>query len=168
MSRLTGARRIARTAARIAGQTLLVAIAGGVTCGLAARLLMRWVAVSEAGSSSFSAGATLGIIIVFIVVTVPFALAHVVRRRAHRGIGIVHVTVLAVLSSPQALSTEPGADTPLALLLGNRLLFVALYVGCAVGLGRFADLVTGRVAPDDNGRGRLAGARSRWVARRLT
>lgn len=129
---------------------------------------MRWVAVSEGGSSSFSAGATLGIIIFFMVITLPFALAYVVRPRMRRGIAVVQVIVLAVLSSPQALSTEPEADTSLPLFVGNRLLFVVLYVGYAVLLGRFAGLVTGRRTTVENGTGRLVETRSRWVARRLT
>jgi hypothetical protein len=61
---------------------LVAAAAAGVMLGLVARLMMRLAALAAGVESHFSLGGTGGILLIFVVLTVPGAvLAALVRRR---------------------------------------------------------------------------------------
>ncbi|MEO6713131.1 MAG: hypothetical protein ABIM89_06850 [Mycobacteriales bacterium] len=144
----------------------MAAITGGVLSGVGARLLMRWVAETENGESAFSVVETSGIVVVFIVFTIPFAIAYVVRPRSRRLIGVLQVVGYSLLSSPQALTSEPGQGPPLPLFIGNRLLFVVVYILAAAVLGRFCAVLTRHHPSPHNVVTPREESRIGWVLRR--
>ena len=89
------ARRSIAGVARKVAVGLAAAVVAGVTLGLVARLMMRLATVAVGEPGSFSLAGTAGILLAFVIVTVPGAvLAALLRRRGRSALLVVGVLVL--------------------------------------------------------------------------
>lgn len=94
-----GAARVRRglAVARRVGIGLSAAVVAGVAAGLVARLMMRLAALAVGEVGHFSLAGTAGILVAFVVVTVPGAvLASLVRRRGRSALLVVGALFLCV------------------------------------------------------------------------
>ncbi|WP_067186670.1 hypothetical protein [Microtetraspora niveoalba] len=138
------------TAGVVVASVLAAALCAGLLAGLAARLLMRLVAISIGSEGSFSLAGTAGILLVFVVLSVPAAATSAARPAIARAGRWVTAGVLG-----WAVARTGFADGQAILLADDGIL--PLLAALAVAFGALA------VA-----HGRLTQHLARRLARRMT
>ena len=103
-----------RTVVRRIALGVAAAVAAGALMGASARLMMRLAALAAGHPAEFSLGGTLGILTVFVVVTVPGAvLASLVRRRGRSALLVLLALLLCVPAAGVA-GTDLGSLSSLS------------------------------------------------------
>lgn len=95
------------------GVGIAAAVAAGVVCGGAARIMMRLVNVVAGLESSFSLGGTLGIMMIFSLFALPGSLLAAFRRR--RGRSALLVVGSLALCVPATAIAAGDLEGPLGL-----------------------------------------------------
>jgi hypothetical protein len=119
----------------------VAAVLAGAALGMGARLVMRLVALTARLPGSFSAGGSLEVVAVGVLLGAPLALAFfAVRRRVHVGPPWAGALFGLALFAVEALIPLPAARTALAATPDPPLITAALFAGLFVLFGMGLDL----------------------------
>jgi hypothetical protein len=134
---------------RALARLLTVSVVSGIVLGIAARLVMRFIALESGLPGSYSLGGSLEVAAFGAMLGTPLAFAFLMLRRwffipppwAGLLFGLALFAVLSILRPPSAQSALAGTpDTPMATGLAFALLFVLWGIGL--------DLIGRRLLPN--------------------